>query len=209
MALIEPSSAAPAVEIEPTEPQAAEAPPADQGAELPDELLRLPSMGPLLAGSPSAMSIKIADMAKTDEGKIVAANAKPLQDANIFFYRALDKSTGVIANGLYVTPEQIQQADAQNQLASVAPAWNMVGQEASRNASINPVLNAQTPAGPPTAPAPAPPQVSSGTMLPPPPASAQKSLAGARARNLQPGSPTSGPAPGRGRILSNILKPAI
>lgn len=210
--LIEPiAGAQPTVEITPTDPAAVapESPPADQGAELPDELLQLPSMGPLLAGSPPALSLKIKDMEKTEDGKLLAKNFKALQDAGIFAYRALDKETGILGNSLYIAPEAIKSADEAGQLSQIAPAWNLVGQEASRNASINPVLTAGAPpATAAMAPAPVPPQQSSG-RLPAPPASAQTSLSKARTKNLQPGSPTSGPAPGRGRILSNILKPAI
>lgn len=203
--LIQPLGTPAPVEITPTEPQA-ETPPAP---DLPDDLLRLPSMGPLLSGSPAALSLKIKDMEKTEDGKLIAKNFKALQDAGIFAYRALDKTTGILGNSLYITPEAIKQADIAGQLASIAPDWNMVGQEAARNPSINPVLTAQTPAGPPTVPAPPVPQMSAGTLPAPPPASTQTRLAGARAKNLQPGSPTSGPAPGRGRLLAGLLKPAI
>lgn len=205
--LIEPMVGATApVEITPAEPQA-EAPPAEGGAELPDEILQIPAFGPLMAGAPGALSLKIADMAKTPEGKIIAANAKPLQEAGMFFYRALDKSTGVIGNGLFITGEQIQQADQAGRLAQVAPDFNMVNNEAAKSGEINPVLTAQTPAGPPVAPAPEPPQSASG-RLPGPPASAQTSLARSRTKNLQEGSPTSGRA-AQGRLLNNLLKPAL
>lgn len=208
MALIEPVAGAPApVEITPTEPQA-ESAPAEGGAELPDAILKIPVFGPLMAGAPGALSIRIADMAKTEEGKTIAENAKPLQEAGMFFYRALDKTTGVIGNGLYVTPEQIQQADQAGQLGQVAPEFNLVNNEAAKSGELNPVLNAQVPSGPPTAPAPAPPQMSAGTMPAPPPASTQTKLAGARSKNLQEGSPTSGRA-AQGRLLNNLLKPAI
>lgn len=207
--LIQPAEGSqPPVTIEPTEPQAAEAPPADQSAELPDELLRLPSVGPLLAGSPPAVSMKIKDMAKTEDGKIVAKNFSALQDAGIFAYRALDKETGVLGNSLYINPEAIKQADAAGQLASVALDWNMVGSEAARAGSANPVVTATgVPTAAAPAPVPTPPQTASG-LLPAPPASTQTSLARSRAKNLQEGSPTSGRA-AQGRLLNNLLKPAI
>lgn len=209
--LIEPAAGTPApVEITPTDPAAAapETPP-DQSGGLSDEVLKLPQMGPLLAGSPPALSAKIKDLDKTEDGKIVAKNAGPLQAAGIFFYRALDKETGVLGNSLYINPEAIKQADAAGQLASVALDWNMVGSEAARAGAANPAATATSvPTSAAPAPVPEPPQQASG-LLPAPPASAQTKIAGARARNLQPGSPTSGPAPGRGRLLSNILKPAI
>lgn len=207
--LIEPLAGTPTpVEITPTDPAAAETPPTDQGADLPEKFLKLPAAGPLLAGSPPALSVKIKEMDETEEGKVISESAGPMQAAGLFFYRALDKATGVIGNSLYIAPETVKQADEAGQLASVAPAWNMVGQEASRNASINPVLTAGAPpAAAAMAPAPEPPQTASG-RLPSPPASTQTRLAGARAKNLQEGSPTSGRA-AQGRLLNNLLKPAI
>lgn len=205
--LIQPIAGAPApVEITPTEPQAAEPAP-DSGADLPDELLQIPVFQALMAGAPGAVSAPIATLDKMPEGKIISENAEALKQSGFGFYRALDKTTGVIFNGLYLAPEQLQQADQAGKLMEVAPSFSVVNDAAAKAGPINPALMAQTPAGPPTAPAPTPPQMSSG-RLPPPPASAQTKLAGARARNLQEGSPTSGRA-AQGRLLNNLLRPAI
>lgn len=209
--LIEPVVAeVPAVEITPIDPQAAESAPAEGGGtELPDEILKIPAFGPLMAGAPPALSTNIKSLDKTEEGKTIAKNAKPLQAAGIGFYRALSGDIGVIFNQLYITGEAIKQADEAGQLTQLAPDFNTVNSEAAKAGPINPVLTAGAPPeAPPIAPAPEPPQMSSG-RLPPPPASTETKLAGARAKNLSPGSPTSGPAPGRGRLLNNLLKPAI
>lgn len=205
--LIEPIAGAPApVPIEPTEPQAAEAP---AGPELPDEVLQIPAFQALMSGAPPATSADIKTLDKSPEGKIIAKNAEPLQASGFGFYRALDGSTGVIFNGLYLAPEQLQEADRAGQLAQIAPPFDTLNQAVATSGPINPALSAGTPpAAPPTPPAPTPPQTSSG-QLPAPPASTQTSLARSRTKNLQPGSPTSGPAPGRGRLLNNLLKPAI
>lgn len=205
--LIEPiAGAQPAVEITPTEPQT-EAPPTDQGAELSDELLKIGAVQALMAGSPPAASMNIKALSKSPEGKIIASNAESLKSAGFGFYRALSGDIGVIFNGLFLPAEQLQAADKAGQLNQIAPDFQTLSNAADKSGEINPVLNAQTPAGPPTPPAPPVPQMSAGT-LPPPPASAQKSLAGARAKNLQEGSPTSGRA-AQGRLLNNLLKPAI
>lgn len=208
--LIEPVVAeVPAVEITPIDPQAAEPAPAEGGPELPDEILKIPAFGPLMAGSPPALSTNIKNLDKTEEGKAIAKNAKALQQSGIGFYRALSGDIGVIFNQLYVTGEAVKQADEAGQLMQLAPDFSTVNSEASKAGPINPVLSAGAPPeAPPIAPAPTPPQSASG-RLPAPPASAETKLAGARAKNLQPGSPTSGPAPGRGRLLNNLLKPAI
>lgn len=207
--LIQPSTAVPTVAIEPTEPQAEAAPTEGAGVELPDEVLRIPAMGALMAGSPPAVSANIKALDELPEGKIISDNASKLQAAGLGFYRALSGDIGVIFNGLYIAPEQLQEADRAGQLAQVAPDFNTVNNEAAKAGPINPVLSAGAPpAALVTPPAPTPPQTSSG-QLPGIPASTQTRLAGARAKNLQPGSPTSGPAPGRGRLLNNLLKPAI
>lgn len=207
--LIEPRAAAsPPVEITPTDPQAEPAP-AEGDANLPDEILKIPAFGPLMAGAPPALSTNIKNLDKTEEGKAIAKHAGPLQAAGIGFYRALSGDLGVIFNQLYINGEAIKQADEAGTLAQIAPDFNTVNNEAAKAGPINPVLTAGAPpAAAAMAPAPEPPQTSSG-RLPAPPASAQTKLAGARAKNLQPGSPTSGPAPGRGRLLNNLLKPAI
>lgn len=206
--LIQPIGGAPvAAEITPIDPQAAEAP-ADSGADLPDELLQIPVFQALMSGAPGAVSAPISTLDKMPEGKIISENAEALKQSGFGFYRALDKTTGVIFNGLFLAPEQIQQADQAGKLKEVAPEFSVVNDAAAKAGPINPALTAQTPAGPPTAPAPVPPQQSSG-RLPGPPASAQTKFAGARAKNLQPKKPTDGPTPGRGRILSALLTPAI
>lgn len=208
MALIEPLAGTPApVDIQPNEPQT-EAP-ADSGADLPDDVLKIPAFGPLMAGSPPALSTNIKNLDKTEEGKTIAKNAGPLQAAGIGFYRALSGDIGVMFNQLYINGDALKQADQAGQLTQVAPDFNTVNNEAAKAGPINPVLTAGAPpAAAAMAPAPEPPQMASG-RLPSPPASTQTRLAGARAKNLQPGSPTSGPAPGRGRLLAGLLKPAI
>lgn len=205
--LIQPSTAVPTVAIEPTEPQEA-APTEGAGVELPDEVLRIPAMGALMAGSPPAVSANIKALDELPEGKIISDNASKLQAAGLGFYRALSGDIGVIFNGLYIAPEQLQEADRAGQLAQVAPDFNVLNQAAATAGPASPVLSAPgVPEGPPIAPAPLPPQSSSG-RLPSPPASAQTSLSRARTKNLQEGSPTSGRA-AQGRLLNNLLKPAI
>jgi hypothetical protein len=57
--------------------------------------------------------------------------------------------------------------------------------------------------------APAPAAMSSPSGPQGLPAGAQRSLAGARIKALQPGAPTSGPEPGAGRLLNQILRPVV
>lgn len=205
--VIEPAVAAPApVAIEPTEPQLEEA--AAPSNELPDEVLRIPAMQALMAGAPPALSASIKTLEKREEGKILAKNGPALQSAGIGLYRSLSGEQGVIFNQLFISGEQLQQADKAGQLAQIAPTFDSVNDTVARSGAENPVLNAGAPpAAFATPPPPEPPQTASG-LLPGPPASAQTSLAKARSKNLQEGSPTSGRA-GQGRLLNNLLKPAI
>lgn len=210
--LVEPLAAP--VEVTPTDPAAAAAPeeqaetPPDQSAGLSDELLRIPALQALMAGSPAATSLNIKALDKTPEGKSIAKNAEPLKAAGFGFYRALSGDIGVIFNGLFLPAEQLQAADKAGQLAQIAPSFDTLNQAVATSGPINPVLSAGSPPeAPPTPPAPLPPQSASG-LLPAPPASTQTRLAGARAKNLQEGSPTSGRA-AQGRLLNNLLKPAI
>lgn len=198
----------PAVEITPIDPQA-EAAPAEGGADLPDELLQIPVFQALMSGAPGAVSAPIATLDKMPEGKIISENAEALKQSGFGFYRALDKTTGVIFNGLFLAPEQLQQADQAGKLMEVAPAFSVVNDAAAKAGAINPALTAQTPSGPPTAQPPVPPQSSSGMLPKPAPASAHTKAASARLKNLAPSSPTSGPTPGRGRILDGLLRPAL
>jgi hypothetical protein len=69
--------------------------------------------------------------------------------------------------------------------------------------AANPVLNAQAPSAPPVAQAggPAP------TAMPPAPTPSRVTTQ--RKQNLTAGSPTSGPRPGAGRVLNEIMKPVV
>jgi hypothetical protein len=198
--IVEPAAGAPA----PEEPTTS----ATEGAELPEEILRIPVFQAIISRAVPAVSMDIKAMAKRDEGKAIAKHGSALQSSGVGFYRALDNATGVMFNQLALPAQQLQEADQQGQLTAIAPPFDTVNDSIARSGSENPVLTASAPV--PVAPTPAPPtppQTSSG-MLPPPPASTQTRLAGARARNLQEGSPTSGRA-AQGRLLNNLLKPAI
>lgn len=183
--------------------------PAEGGADLPDELIQLPFMQGVLSGSPGAVSATLAQFDKNPSAKIVIANKEPLMRAGVGFYRSLSGDKGAIFNTLHVSGEDLKAADAAGQLESLAPPLEQVDAEIAKSGSANPVLNAEVPQGMATgggAPAAAPIELASPKTMA---ASAQRSLATKRANNLQPGSPTSGPVPGSGRLLSTILKPVV
>ncbi len=177
-------------------------------------------MQAIMAGAPPAVSANIATFSKDPAAKLIVENKDPLMQAGIGFYKSLSGDLGVIFNQMRIHPEDLQAADKQGKLSTIAPSWDSVNHAVSKSGINNPVLKpigmptgAAAPslkaapgiqqAVPPT-PAPQPaPQVRQAT------ASLQKQILGLRAKNTQPGSPTSGPAPGQGRLLNSILKPAV
>jgi len=201
--LVEPLSTAPATApaVEPT----AQPAPTEKGSELPQELLQLPAFQALFAGQPPALSAPVADFAKRPETKLVSDNKAPLMKAGIGFYRSIGGDLGVVFNQMFISGEEIKAADTAGKLLEIAPPFDAVSQSVAQSGAENPVLKAQTPTGPRGAPVPTPPQ--SGGK--PQSAAAQRKTTSARVMNIQPGAPTSGPAPGAGRLLNSILKPVI
>lgn len=187
------------------EPRAGvEAKPAEGGVDLPDDLLQIPAMQAVVAGSPGAFSAVLSQFEKRPEAKIILANKDNLMQAGFGLYRSLDGQTGVVFNQLFLSPDEVKMADQQGQLQIIAPPFDQLNMEVASAGMDNPVL----------AEGARPEGFAAGAAAPsagPPPmaASAQKSVATKRANNLQPGSPTSGPVPGEGRLLNNILKPVI
>lgn len=221
--LVEPLAAAPAAMAPPVAPlDASVAPvaPIEEGAagpvaeesSLPDEILQIPAFQGLLAGQPVAVSASIEDFSKRPEGLVIQKNKDALLASGIGLYRSLAGDLGVLFNQAYINGEDLKTADKEGTLAELAPSFDAVNQQLSASGDANPILNAQTPTGikqpgapsilPPVASTEAPP---AGPMAPPTP---QKAI-GAKMRNLAMGSPTSGPAPGQGRILNSILKPVL
>lgn len=105
----------------------------------------------------------------------------------------------VLFNSLFLTHEQLAAADAAGTLDEIAAPYGEVA------ASYQQLIDEdQAKAGTGKA-APAVP----GAMPTPPPASVQNKLATARIDSLEPSSPTSGPAPGQGRILNSLRKVVV
>lgn len=200
-----PAAAAPVVDPTAVAAAPVEAVPAADESAIPEEVLRIPAMQALFAGAPPAVSADIKEYANNPDSKIIAANADSLMKAGIGRYRSLKGDIGVLFNVMYIHPEEIKAADAAGKLQEIAPPFDSVNGKISKSGKNHPALTAKTPAGPKSAPMPAPPQFSSGGL----PASAETSLTKARTKNLTPGSPTSGPLPGQGRVLNAIFKPTL
>lgn len=177
-----------------------------QASKLPDTLLKLPTIQAIMAGSPPAASGSIADFSKRPEGKLIASNKDPLMRAGFGFYKSLDGAVGVVFNQLYIHGDQIKQADTAGKLTEVAPPFDTIGQAVATSGAGHPVLahDGNVPEQLATAPVAEVPQMMSA---PQPPASVENKLTTARLKNSQPGSPTSGPAPGAGRLANAIMRP--
>ena len=200
---LDPNAAPAAPEVTPTETKS-------KAGGLSDELLQVPAVQALFAGQPAALSAPIEEFQSRPEAKLLLDHKNELQKAGMGLYRSLDGKIGVIFNQLHIHGEDIKAADKAGQLQQVAPSFDVVNDAVSKSGADNPVLNAQAPAGAAMAKAPAmatnPP---TAPQLPPPAASAQKVTQSARLKNAALGAPTSGPAPGAGRLLNTILKPVL
>jgi hypothetical protein len=215
--IVEPAEPqAPAPEVAPAQPQEAA-----QGA-LPPDLLRLPFMHGLIAGSPAAVSVPIKAFSKLPEAELIAKSKDVLAQAGIGFYRSMNGDLGVIFNQLHIHPQDLQAADKMGKLAALAPPLTAVDHAISKSGLANPVLAAKgVPKGPPAPRAPVPTSASGGFSAPstpsaapamagrPPSAAVGQKLLTARLQNMNPGAPTSGATPGSGRILNEIMKPVV
>lgn len=181
--------------------------PAEGGGEdLPEEVLQQPVMQALMSGSPPAVSSDIKALEASPLGAVLKKYGQMLMGAGIGFYRSQQGNLGAMFNQLYMQPQQIVEADQKGALQQVAPPISEVEKALASNPAQNPVLSAS---GPPGSPPVAPPAVGGSPAPVGGGAAPQPSVQTARRRNTQLGSPTSGPAPGAGRVLNAILKPAV
>jgi hypothetical protein len=223
--------------VEPLNPSAippeAQTPPVEPiqepSAQVPEEIIQIPAMQAVFSGSPPAVSARIKEFARMEEAKLIAQNKDVLQQAGIGFYKALSGELGVIFNQFYIHPSDIQAADKQGKLLQIAPPIEQVdaavakaganhpalarnsvpgGPAASRSASLPPQFSSGQPASA-SGSAPAPRTPSQGGSSQGAPAGLQRTLLKARLSALAPGAPTSGPSPGSGRLLNQILKPVV
>ncbi len=206
--IVEPLAAAPAVApVVPTEP----APEEDAGG-LPPELMQIPAIQAVLVGSPPATSMSIKGSEDREEVALLTKNKDALLGAGFGFYRSLDGKIGVMFNQMRIHAEDLKAADKAGKLRDVAPDFDILNHEVAKAGPAgHPVLSAKPPTGLASPTAAAPPQAASGSLplMPPPPAAVQRKLAQQRVMNLQPGAPTSGPVPGAGRLLNQVLKQAV
>lgn len=205
--IVEPKiTAQPAAPVEPT----ADAAP-DQASGLPEELLRTPAMQAVLAGAPPAVSDNLKS--KRPEFAQIARHKDSLLSAGLGLYRSLSGDTGVLFNQLYINGNDLLAADKAGQLLAVAPPVDQVAAEIAKSGMNNPIFTRESvPTGAAAPASSEPPQSASGLLAggaTPQNSELQSKVLGARLKNAAPGAPTSGPAPGRGRLLNKILSPVI
>lgn len=200
--VVEPKTQTMPAEPVPVEPKAgAPAPTEDTGGDIPDEVAGIPAIQGLLVGQPAAVSASIADFANRPEGKLIAANAKPLMGAGFGLFRSKAGDTGVLFNMRYISGAEIQAADQAGTLQEIAPPFDAVNQSLSQAGQNHPMMSMEGtgPEGYAVAPVPQAPTA----MIPPAPAATQR----AKSQALVPQGPISGARPGAGRILNSILRP--
>jgi hypothetical protein len=167
----------------------------------------------LLAGSPAAVSAPIAGFEKTPEGLAIVQNKDTLLNMGISFYRSLSGDLGVVFNQMKLSGPELQAADKAGKLLEVAPPLNQVNQSVATAGADSPLLGAEAATGAATAPPPPilnTPPPGAGPIVPTSPAKkTQDKIIAKKLANLPPGSPTSGPKPGQGRLLNQILKPVV
>jgi hypothetical protein len=209
--IIEPKTGVQPVEPPPEAMPAEGAETVDGGETLPEELIKDPIIQALTAGSPPAVSSKIAEFEKTPEAKLLKKHQDVLTSAGFGMYRSLSGDIGVLFNQNYIPGEAIQQADKAGQLLQVAPPAATVKEAIEKSGENHPALSAQGSAGPATPPQsiPGPPVEPAANPVPGISSGIQRQIMGARTKNLQPQSPTQGVSPGGGKLLRSILKPVL
>jgi len=173
------------------------APKDEAKAQIPDEVLQVPAFRALLEGKPPAVSVSIGDAQKHPELQTIETHVEPLLYSGFGLYQAKDGKTVVFYNSQFIDGQAIKLADEKGKLDAVAAPYSELKSFFDQN-----IGEAAPPSQEPTST----PAAFTGT---PAPASAQNKLATARLKSLSPGSPTSGPAPGQGRVLNAILKPTV
>lgn len=175
-------------------------------AKIPDEVLSLPPFRALLEGSPPAVKVTQEEFQADPAIKMIQGHSESLLYSGFGFYQPKDGNSSVIYNSRFIDGNALKIADDKGQLDKIATPYSELKNFFAENlgeAGVNPEASA-APVAPEVSAAP-----SSQPGGAPAPDSSQTKLASARVRNLATGAPTSGPAPGQGRVLNNILKSTI
>lgn len=181
--IIDPTSTVPA--------NSEEAAPAEDTSGIPEAVLEIPLMKGMLEGAPSAVFAPVGS--KSPEIATVLKHGEALNKAGFGFFRDEKNKLDVFFNTRYTSPDLVRAAAKKNKIPEIAsPLLETIAQ-------FNGAVGIPATAGGVTA--------SAGGM--PSSVPVDSPLNTARLNNLEPGAPTSGPQPGAGRVLNNLLKPTI
>lgn len=203
--------------VQPNETASPAPEPTEQSAPppMPPALLKIPAISGLLTGKPGAFSLPIKESKNREDLQDLKKYKDWLGRAGMNVYTSLDGKTGVVFNQLFVHPEELKAADAAGKLMQIAPSFDSVNHMIGKSGTAHPALdpNNATPVGLKGAPTMQPPQSADVPPMQAGPApesqGIQRKIMAARLANMNPGSPTSGPAPGAGNLLRQVLKPVI
>jgi hypothetical protein len=188
-------------------------PQAAQGHGFSAELMAMPAFQAMLAGSPPAVSFYLRGSEDRSEFNVFKENRPALRKTGFMYMQTEGKDRGIIFNALHIHPADIRRAEKMGKLTMIAPPFDAVNHMIGQSGLQHPLLSTPgPPSGMATPMAPVPPQgagIASQILGKPLPASTQTTLANQRSRNLQAGAPTSGPAPGAGRLVNSIMKPIV
>lgn len=192
--------------------------PQEQAEALPHDIVKMPTFMALIAGAPPALSARIGKGHENNPSfEVIKKHKDALQKAGFGFYKSLSGDFGVIYNSLYIHPEDILAADKAGKLQQVAPPADAVHHAIGKSGLANPVLRVSNlPGAPAQRKSLAPPQTASGMLPVPsqsltsgPSAGVQNKTQNARLSALNASGPLTGPSPGAGRLLNQILKPVV
>jgi hypothetical protein len=177
---------------------------------LPEAVAKIPAVAALMNGSPP---VTYGPMdSELPEVKTLSQNANALKKVGFAAFESQSiPGNFVLFNGLIVKPQEVVDADKAGQLEQMGVPFEQLVQsfEAARRGGTTPDATAAPDVAPAALAAPGQAAAAPVSSGPPPSAGTQKRLLGSRVSNLMPGSPTSGPAPGRGRVLNAISKPVV
>lgn len=172
---------------------------------LPEEVAKLPVVKRISIGSPPAVRVEPGQ--HFPELKAIEDNIPDIVVAGLDFYQSKEGDS-IMFNPLFIGAEELKAADAAGRIKEVIPSYSelmgkkpttMSEEEAKKQPARRDKLkkDLMNKLGSPTA-------ASEGTAVPPATAKTQNTIA--KSRLPEPQSPTSGPRPGAGRIINNLLE---
>jgi len=186
--------------------------------DLPDSVAAIPVIQHIVTGNPPAVKFPAGHF--YPELKPLEKNFAKLVENGIAFYQANDGSN-VLYNPVFISQGELQAADQKGMLDEILPDYSkLTGNQPTAMTDADAAESVQNQdeaqrglanlgLGPNDAPQGGPASVPVSAMAPPAPAASQNRLNTARLASLAPGAPSSGPAPGAGRILNDLLRPTV